>query len=102
MTTNPFYNAILALGYVFLVVNLISFGAELGASEPEDNILMPIGMLSLLVLSVSVMAYLFFYHPIIMIVNGKQKEAALLFGRTVAIFAGLTLCVLVGSFLFFK
>jgi hypothetical protein len=35
------------------------------------------------------MAYLFFYQPVLMLLDGKRAEAAKLFLGTVAIFAGL-------------
>ncbi len=55
------------------------------------------GMLSLLVLSVSVMAFLFFYQPVIMLLEGKRQEAVTFFFKTVATFAIATALILLIS-----
>lgn len=96
MTTNPFYNAGLAALYITCVVFTINYGSRWAENGPE-NLLMPIGMLSLFVLSVAVMAYMFFYQPIIMFLDGKRKEALHFFLQTISVFAGITLLVLVVS-----
>jgi len=100
MTSNPFYNAVFALAYIFLVVigisNLERFNVV------EDNILMPISMLSLFVLSAAIMAYIFLYHPAIMLLDGKRKEAVTLFLHTAAFFAGITLIIFVASIVLFR
>jgi len=82
---NPVYNAIAAAGYIAGVVLLIFLGANI-FDEP-DNILMPMGMLSLLVFSVAIMAYLFFYQPLILMMENKHAEAAQFFLTTLGIFA---------------
>lgn len=99
MTQNPFHNALAAAGYIVLVVSGLTFGSTLVEPNTEDNIFMPMAMLSLFVLSAAVMAYIFLYQPLLLILDGKRTEGASLFLRTVAIFAGLTLCALVISFL---
>jgi hypothetical protein len=48
-------------------------------------------MLSLLVLSVSVMAFLFFYQPVVLLLDGKREEALAFFLRTVGTFAAGTI-----------
>lgn len=101
MTKNPFYNAVLGLLYIVAVVSLIFFGSKWAESQP-DNMLMPIGMLSLFVLSASVMGYLFLAQPIILFLDNKRKEAVSLFLRTIAVFAGLTAIVLVASVTIFR
>ena len=92
MTKNPFYNAGTALLYIILVVTGISIGGKL-AGNSEGNYLIPIGMLSLFVLSAAIMAYIFLYKPIIMLLEGKRKEAIRLFISTIAVFAGITFIV---------
>jgi hypothetical protein len=62
---------------------------------------MPIIMLSLLVLSVSVMAYIFGYQPLVLFLDDKRKEAISLFLKTVGIFGGITLGMVVLYFLIF-
>jgi len=89
---NPFYNDILTAEYIATVVLLIFFGANI-FDEP-DNIFMSMGMLSLLVLSVAVMAYLFFYQPLILMMENKHAEAARFFLTTLGVFAGLVLAFL--------
>lgn len=101
MTQNPFYNAGLGLLYIALVVSLLNFGSKWAQSQP-DNMLMPIGMLSLFVLSASVMGYLFLSQPIILFLDNKRKEAISLFIRTIAVFAGITAVVLVASVVLFR
>lgn len=102
MTKNPLYNALSALAYIVLIVSGMTFAESYGKAYPEDNILMPIGMLSLFVLSAATMAFIFFYQPIMLFLDGKRAEAVRLFGLTVAIFAGITLTVLIGSMVLFR
>lgn len=101
MTKNPYYNAGLALCYIIFVVLVINFGSK-WAERVEENLLMPIGMLSLFVLSASVMGYIFLSQPIIMFLDGKRKEAINLFLRTVAVFATITAIVLIASITLLK
>lgn len=93
MTKNPFINAISASAYIILVVGIINFISEHLKNEP-DTFLAPILALSLLTLSVTVMAYLFFYQPLILFIAGKKKAALELFTRTVGVFAIITALVL--------
>lgn len=86
MTKNPFYNALVALGYIVGIVLILFIGPRV-LGGPEESILYPMAALSLLVLSVSVMAYLFFYQPIVMLLDGKREEALSFFLRTVGTFA---------------
>ena len=101
MTKNPFYNAGLGLVYIAAIVSLINFGGKWASSKP-DNMLMPIGMLSLFVLSASIMSYIFLSQPVIMFLDNQRKEAISLFLRTVAVFAFITAIVLVASVTLFK
>lgn len=96
MTTNPLYNAMLAIAYIVAIVTLIFFVSST-VMGPEESIFIPIGMLALLVLSVAVMAYLFFYRPVMMLLDGEREKAVKLFLHTVYIFAGATVLVLVVS-----
>lgn len=56
-----------------------------------DTFFAPIVFLSLLTLSVAVMAFLFFYQPLALFIEGKKKEAIDLFAKTVGIFAIITI-----------
>lgn len=99
MTQNPFHNALAAAGYIILIVSGLTFGSTLVEPNTEDNIFMPMAMLSLFVLSAAVMGYIFLYNPILMIMDGKRTEAAQLFLRTVAAFAAITVVIFFVSFI---
>jgi len=60
-----------------------------------DTFFAPITFLSLLTLSVVVMAFLFFYQPLQLFIEGKKKEAVNLFVKTVGIFAAFTAVILI-------
>lgn len=94
MTKNPFYNALAAVAYIVLVVLGINTISRLA---PVDNILMPMAALSLLVLSVCVMAFVFFFEPFRMYFDGKRSEALSLFGKTVVIFAIFGIAIFIAA-----
>src|SRR3989344_8379460 len=73
MSTNPYLNAVLASAYIVVVAFAMYFGSQ-NAGE-ADSVLAPIAMLSLLVLSVAVMGYLFFFQPVQMFMAGGTAEA---------------------------
>ncbi len=54
---------------------------------PHDDILMPMAMLSLFVLSVAVMGFLFVSEPLLLCFENKTKEAVSFFLCTVGFFA---------------
>jgi hypothetical protein len=89
MNKSPYYNALLALGYIVLLVTIVFRTAGFGGEQ--ESVLFPIIMLSLLVLSVSVMAFLFFYQPVVLLLDGKREEALAFFLRTVGTFAAGTI-----------
>lgn len=91
MTQNPFYNAILAAGYIVLIV-LVMQGLQTFREIP-NNILMPMVALSLFVLSAATMGYLFFYQPVMLYLEGRQSEGVDLFLKTVGIFAAITVAL---------
>ena len=91
MTKNPFLNALAAVLYISVVASLMFYGPE--RVGPVDSVLLPIAMLSLFVLSVATMGYIFFYEPFQLYFDGKKKEALDLFLKTIAIFAGVTVLV---------
>jgi hypothetical protein len=93
MTKNPFLNALAASTYIVVIVSLI-FNAEKFLGKSEETVLIPMAMLSLLVLSVALMGYLFFYQPLLLILDGRKKEGVDLFLMTIAVFAGITLLLL--------
>jgi hypothetical protein len=98
MSKNPFINALSASAYIILVVSVMTFVTQPLKDKP-DTFFAPITILFVLTLSVAVMAFLFFYQPLQLFIEGKKKEAINLFIKTVGIFAVITIIVL--SLLFF-
>jgi hypothetical protein len=97
MTKNPFLNALAASLYIVGVVSFINFLQILG-EEPE-TILIPMAMLSLFVLSAAMMAFLFFFQPVQMYLDGEKKQAVNLFLKTLAVFAFITIILFSTLFL---
>lgn len=89
MTKNPIINALVAAGYIILVVTVLNLLGQTQGDKP-DTPFAPVIFLSLLTLSVTVMAFLFFYQPVQLLIEGKKKEAVNLFVKTVGIFAVIT------------
>ena len=94
MSKNPIINALSASGYIILVVSIINF-ISLTHKDKPDTAFAPVVFLSLLTLSVVMMAYLFFYQPLQLFIEGKKKEAVNLFVKTVGVFAAFTAVVLI-------
>lgn len=89
MTKNPIVNALGASGYIILVVTIINLLSTTLKNKP-DTAYAPVALLSLLTLSVTVMAYLFFYQPLQFFIEGKKKQAINLFIQTVGVFGAIT------------
>lgn len=98
MTKKPFVNALTASIYIFFVVGVMNFLTQFLKNKP-DTFLAPVTILFILTLSVTIMAFLFFYQPLILFVGGKKKQAVKLFTKTVIIFAAITVLVLTSLFL---
>lgn len=96
MTKNPLYNAILAAGYITLIASVMFYAPKWAPAN--DTVLVPIAILSLFVLSAAVMGFIFFYHPILMYVEGEKGDAVLLFLKTIGYFAGITIALLIALF----
>lgn len=94
MTKNPFLNALSASAYIVLVVTIMTFVTQPLKNKP-DTFFAPITFLSVLTLSVAVMAFLFFYQPLQLFIDGKKKQAVHLFVQTVGVFGAITVVVLV-------
>ncbi len=86
MLKNPFLNALFATGYIVSLVLIV----HSSSSSVEDSVFAPIIMLSLLVLSVSVMALLFFYEPVRLLIEKDQRGALMFLIKTLVTFASLT------------
>ena len=94
MTKNPLINAICASTYIALIVTVMKFVSQTQKDKP-DTFFAPVAFLSLLTLSVTVMAFIFFYQPLQLFLEGKKyrKQAINLFIQTVGIFAVITIVV---------
>lgn len=64
---------------------------------PEESILYPMLGLAVLVLSAATMAYLFFYQPVVFLLDGKREQALGHFFRTMITFAVATAALMVAS-----
>ena len=93
MTKNPLINALSASVYIVLVITVMTFATKPLQNKP-DTFFTPIVFLSLLTLSVAVMAFLFFYQPVVLLIDGKKKEAINLFTKTIGVFAVITIVLL--------
>jgi len=76
-----------ALGAVLYIVSIATIMYNITSSISEQTVLLPIVILSLFVLSVTVMIFMFFYEPIMLFLDGKKKEAVIFFAHTTTIFA---------------
>ena len=94
MTKNPIINAIGASVYIILVVSVMQFIMKTQGSKP-DSFFAPVVFLSMLTLSVVMMAFLFFYQPLQLFIDGKKKQAVNLFVKTVGIFGVITAVALI-------
>jgi hypothetical protein len=97
MTKQPLLNALVAYGYVALVVMIMQLVAS--KIDQTNSILGPIAFLSLFTLSAAVMGYLFFMEPMSLYMNNKKPEALKLFLQTVGSFAVLTIITFMILFL---
>lgn len=86
MTKNPLINAGAAAIYIGAVVLFMS---SLDGFDGPETLLIPLTMISLLVLSVLMMSYCFFFSPVQMYLDGQKKEAVSLFTKSVAAFASI-------------
>jgi len=84
---NPYVHAVLAALYIVAVVFVMSTFVDTPALE--GTLLLPVAMLSLLVLSVAVMAFLFGYRPFQLYFDNRKQEALRFFATTVLTFAFL-------------
>lgn len=85
MTKHPLMHALAALLYIVVIASGLFYSSGLNIQEP--SVLIPIFMLSLLVCSAAIMAFLFFYQPLQLFLEGKKKEAVDFFLKTLAAFA---------------
>lgn len=92
MSKNPIINALGASGYILIIAGIFRLVTSVHKDKP-DTFFAPVAVLSLFTLSAAVMAYLFFYAPLQLFIDGKKKEAIRLFMQTVGIFGAITVVV---------
>ena len=92
MTKNPITNALSATGYILFITSIMKLIQDTQGSKP-DSALAPVIFLSMLSFSVAVMAYIFFYQPLVLLIDGKKKEGIKLFMQTLGIFGIITLVI---------
>ena len=86
MIKNPYLNAFMALGYIALIILVISKTSSIAANTP-DTLLAPVTMLSLFVLSAAIMGILFVYEPARLFLENQKQQALSFLLKTVATFA---------------
>lgn len=89
---NPYLNSAYAEIYIVIVVWMMH---SLGKPNTPDTFFDPLAVLSLLVLSASVMGYLFVGVPLQLYLDGEKRQAVSFFMRTVMGFAAITAILLV-------
>ena len=85
MTKKPIYNALAATIYIVLIIFFIDFISSV--EYVSEGLWQSIIALSLLTLSVAVMGYIFFFHPLVLFVEKNKKEAVKYFIHTILYFA---------------
>lgn len=95
MNKNPYYNAVLAAGYIVIVGTFMSHASVIFGEK--DTALTPVMVLSLFVLSAALMGYLFIGEPLMLFLDGHKKQAVDFFWKTVATFACITAAIFVIS-----
>lgn len=89
------FSALAAFTYVAAVVVFFSLLQNPDTPDsPAMDILAPLGLLMLFVLSAAVMGLLLFGRPVMLYIDGKKNEAVRLLAWTVGSFAVITACVL--------
>lgn len=97
MTRNPLVNALTAVLYIAAVASIMQFGPPM-LDDSLETILLPIAFLSLFSLSAAVMAFLFFYQPVRLFLEGEKDAALKLALRTIGVFAVITILLLGATF----
>lgn len=87
-------NAAGAAAYVGAIGLIFQYISSFRSNTP-DTFLDPILALSLLVFSVAVMGFLFFYRPVVLLIEGKREEAVTFFLKTLGTFGVITVLLLV-------
>jgi hypothetical protein len=89
MRWNPVINGLGAAAYIGVIALVLQYIGTIRHDTP-DTLLDPMAAISLLVFSVAVMGFLFFYQPAIMLLDGKKQEAVAYFFKTLGTFGVIT------------
>lgn len=82
----PFLHALGAALYIVIIV-FVAQAVGTALKGHNNNILDPLTMLSLFVLSAAVMGYLFLAEPLRLLVENRKQEALTFFAKVVGFFA---------------
>ncbi len=93
MRWNPYINALGAAAYVWAIGFLFQYIGSIRHDTP-DRLTDPIMALSLLVFSAAVMGFLFFYRPVVLLIENKKEQAISFFLKTLVTFGAITLVVI--------
>ena len=99
MRLNPFAHAIIAVGYIWGVASLLQVISP--PPDTPDTWLTPVVALSLLVFSVALMGFLFFYRPVVLLLENKKEEAVSFFLQTLGSFGIITIVLTISLTLLF-
>ena len=72
MIKNPFYNALVAIIYIVVVVFALNLIADKKVNTGIAQYITPIMMLSMFTLSAAVIGYVFCYQPLRLYLDGKK------------------------------
>lgn len=88
---NPYISAGAASAYIALIALFINYVPRF--ESQGSPAFAAFTMLSLLVLSVAVMGFLFFYEPLSLYMEGRRAESIKHFFRTVAMFVCIVMMI---------
>ncbi|HVW71807.1 MAG TPA: hypothetical protein VHB93_01490 [Candidatus Paceibacterota bacterium] len=90
MKWNPYLNGVGAAAYIWAVVLLITHIASLHHDTP-DNVVGSVAAISLITFSAATMGFLFFYRPVMLLIEQRKAEAFAYFFKTLFTFGALGL-----------
>ena len=93
MKWNPLLSAGAASMYIGAVVLFLQFIESFRHDTPDTPIDV-MGVISLFVFSAAVMAFLFFFQPVLLLIENKRAEALSYFLKTLGIFGMVTAVLL--------
>jgi hypothetical protein len=96
MKYQPYFHAISAIAYIGAVALFMNYIESIRRDTP-DTIIDGLGFISLFVTSVATMAFLFFYQPLILLLENKKAEALTFFFKTLSTFAAITVVILAAT-----